>query len=85
MAEIVDVRVAPNGRMVLPGRIRKSLGLSGGGVLLVSIEGDHVELRPAGHGVAKAQALYRAHVVDDRTSDDFLESRRTDAALEADD
>ncbi len=85
MSEIIDVRVAPNGRMVLPHRIRKSLGLSGGGVLMVSIEGDHVELRAASHGVAEAQALYRAHVVDDRSSDDFLESRRVEAAVETDD
>jgi AbrB family looped-hinge helix DNA binding protein len=82
VTETLDVRVAPNGRMVLPNRIRKSLGLSGGGVLLVSIEGDHVELRSAAHGVAEAQALYRAHVVDDQSSDDFLESRRAEAALE---
>ena len=85
LSEIVDVRVAPNGRMVLPNRIRKSLGLSGGGVLLVSIKGDHVELRAAIHGVAEAQALYRAHVVDDRSSDDFLKTRRAEAAHEADD
>ena len=85
MTEIIDVRVAPNGRMVLPNRIRKSLGLSGGGVLLVSIEGDHVELRRASHGVAEAQALYRAHVVDDRSSDEFLDTRRAEAASENDD
>jgi AbrB family looped-hinge helix DNA binding protein len=40
LSEIVDVRVAPNGRMVLPSRIRKSLGLSGGGVLLVFCPGE---------------------------------------------
>ena len=85
MAEIVDVRVAPNGRMVLPNRIRKSLGLSGGGMLLVSIEGDHVELRRVSHGVAEAQALYRAHVLDDQSSDDFLKSRRAEAALDNED
>lgn len=80
MNRSMDVRVAPNGRMVLPRVIREALGVNGPAVVVLSIEGDEVKLTSARRGVARAQALYRAHATADRSSDDFLADRRRESA-----
>ena len=80
MTRVIDVRVASNGRMVLPRVVREALGLSGAGVVVLSLGGDEVTLTSMRRGVARAQALYRAHATADETSDGFLEDRRREAA-----
>lgn len=82
MAEQIEVRIMPNGRMVLPKAARSALGLSGAGVIAVSVEGDEVKLTSMAASVKKAQALYQAHVKDDQSSKDFLEARKAEAARE---
>ena len=62
MAEQIEVRIMPNGRMVLPKAARAALGLSGAGVIAVSVEGDEVKLTSMAASIRKAQALYQAHV-----------------------
>ena len=85
MSEMIDVRVAPNGRMVLPRAVREALGLTGSGVVVLSVDGDEVKLTSMRRSVRGAQALYRAHVTDDRPSDEFLEARRREAARDGGD
>ncbi|MCO4092903.1 MAG: AbrB/MazE/SpoVT family DNA-binding domain-containing protein [Sphingorhabdus sp.] len=75
----IDVRVAQNGRMVLPRAVRKALGMTDGGTVVVSIEGDEVTLSSIRHSVRHAQELYRQHVQNDMTSDDFIAERRAEA------
>ncbi len=84
MPDVIDVRVAPNGRMVLPRAARAALGVTGAGVVAVTVEGDVVKLTSMRASIARAQALYRAHVKDDQSSDAFLEARRREAAGDAD-
>jgi bifunctional DNA-binding transcriptional regulator/antitoxin component of YhaV-PrlF toxin-antitoxin module len=79
MAQVMDVRMAANGRLVLPKAARAALGLEGAGVLAVSVDGDEVKLISIARSVAQAQALYRDHVSHDQTSDDFLAERRREA------
>ncbi len=57
----VQVIVTPNGRMILPSGIRKRLGLSGGGALLVEETPHGVVLRTVGQSIAHAQALARKY------------------------
>lgn len=79
MGMSIDVRVAQNGRMVLPRAVRNALGMPDGGTVVVSIEGDEVMLSSIRHSVRHVQELYRQHVQNDMTSDDFVAERRAEA------
>lgn len=80
MSEVMDIRIAPNGRMVLPKAAREALGLTGAGVVALAVDGEAVTLTSMASNIRRAQALYRAHVTDDQTSEAFLEARRLEAA-----
>lgn len=79
----MDIRVAQNGRLVLPQSVRKAMGLQGETKVILTLENDQVRLSPIGHGVARARALYRQYAKVDRTTDKFLADRREESAREA--
>jgi AbrB family looped-hinge helix DNA binding protein len=54
----VQVKVAANGRIVLPADVRKQLGLVGGGTLMLNVDEFGVTLTTFQQRIAKAQALY---------------------------
>ena len=83
MSLTMDIRVAENGRMILPQSVRKAMGLTGEAKVILTLENDEVRLTPIGHGVARARALYRLHAKAERTNEDFLADRRAEMALEA--
>ena len=56
----VQVTITPSGRLSLPADIRRRLGLSGGGELVLEETPDGVILRTVAQSVAHAQALARA-------------------------
>lgn len=66
--------------MVLPASVRKAMGLQGDAKIILTVEDDQVRLSPISHGVSRAQALYRAHTNHARTTDDFLDDRKAEAA-----
>ncbi|WP_267381407.1 AbrB/MazE/SpoVT family DNA-binding domain-containing protein [Sphingomonas sp. GC_Shp_6] len=78
----MDIRVAGNGRMILPASVRKAMGLHGDAKVILTIEDDQVRLSPIGHGVSRAQALYREHAKQARTTKDFLSDRKAEAAAD---
>lgn len=80
--QTMDIRVAGNGRMILPASVRKAMGLHGDAKVILTIEEDQVRLSPIGHGVSRAQALYREHAKQARTTDDFLNERKAEAAAD---
>lgn len=82
VAQSMDIKVADNGRMVLPASVRKAMGLRGDAKVILTVEDDQVRLTPMGHGVSRAQALYRAHATQERTTDDFLSDRKAEAAVD---
>jgi AbrB family looped-hinge helix DNA binding protein len=82
MLQMIDVSVASNGRLVLPKAIRTALGVEAGGKLTIALEDGDVRILSAPQRVALAQAYYRAHVVHDFTSDDFLVERKREALEE---
>lgn len=82
VTQSMDIKVADNGRMVLPASVRKAMGLSGDAKVILTVEDDQVRLTPMGHGVSRAQALYRAHAKQARTTDDFLSDRKAEAAVD---
>ena len=79
----IDIKVASNGRIVLPMSVRKAMGLHGDAKVILTLEDDQVRLSPIGHGVSRAQALYREHAKDDRTTDTFLGNRKAEAVAKA--
>ena len=78
--QTMDIKVAGNGRMVLPASVRKAMGLHGDTKVILTIEDDQVRLSPIGHGVSRAQAIYREHAKQVRTTDDFLQDRKAETA-----
>ena len=82
MSSSMDVRVAPNGRMVLPRSVRDALGITGAGVIVLSVEGTEVKLTSMRQSIKLAQALYRKHATNDLSVDDFIAERRAEAASE---
>ena len=82
MGKALDVRVAQNGRMVLPKSARNALGLTDSGTIVLSIEGNEVKLISMHQSVRLAQYLFSQHVHGDLTADDFLVERCAEAALE---
>lgn len=82
MALTMDVRVAENGRLILPQSVRKAMGLTGETKVILTLENDEVRLSPIGHGVARARELYRQHANAARSTDEFLADRREEVARE---
>lgn len=79
----IDVKVTSNGRMILPASVRKAMGLHGDAKVILTVEDDQVRLSPIGHGVSRAQALYREHAKQARTVDDFISDRKAEAVVDA--
>lgn len=77
----VQITLTPNGRMSLPADIRKRLGLSGGGALLVEETPDGIVLRTVAQAIAHAQALARKYTADEPQAsvDAFLAGRRAES------
>jgi len=77
----IQVTITSNGRMSLPAGIRKRLGLSKGGALLVEETPNGVILRTVEQAVAHAQALAHQYTGNrpDASVDAFLANRRADS------
>jgi bifunctional DNA-binding transcriptional regulator/antitoxin component of YhaV-PrlF toxin-antitoxin module len=84
MQEMMDIRIAENGRMVLPRSARNALGVTGAGVVVLSIDGNDVKLSSMRQSIKRAQDLYRQHATNDLSVDDFLAERRAEAARDDD-
>lgn len=79
-SQSIDINVASNGRMVLRASVRNAMGLHGDTKIILTIEEDQVRLSAIGHGVSRAQALYRKHANHERTTNNFLKDRKAEAA-----
>jgi AbrB family looped-hinge helix DNA binding protein len=77
----VQVSITPSGRMSLPADIRKRLGLSDGGQILLEETADGLVLRTAAQAIAHAQALAKRFTADnsDASVESFLSSRRAES------
>lgn len=79
MATSMDIRVAENGRIILPASVRKAMGLQGEAKLILTLDQDEIRLTPLRHGVSRARALYQQHAKAKRTTEDFLAERAAEA------
>jgi AbrB family looped-hinge helix DNA binding protein len=75
------LNVAPNGRVVLPADVRKRLGLSEGGDLLMEETPDGLVLRTVAQAVSHAQAIALRYTANnpEASVDAFLAQRRADS------
>ena len=81
--EEVKVKVSASGRVLIPARFRRALGLADGDELLLSREGDRLVLTSRTAALRRAQALaaqYRG--ADESEVDALLAARRAEAARE---
>ena len=84
MPDTADLRVASNGRLVLPKAMRDAMGLAGDAKVVATLEGDEVRLTPVRHHALRAQDLYHRYAKTPRSTDDFLADRRAEAASDDD-
>lgn len=77
----VQVRITPAGRMSLPASIRKRLGLSDGGSVLIEETDDGIVIRTASQAVSRAQALAKKYTGgnDEASVASFLANRREES------
>nr|WP_298961838.1 AbrB/MazE/SpoVT family DNA-binding domain-containing protein [uncultured Methylobacterium sp.] len=77
------VQVAENGRMNLPAEMRRGLGLSGGGRVILTQDEDGIRITTADQALKRIRAL-AAPFAQGRSSvvDEFLAERRAEAARE---
>ena len=75
----VGVKIAANGRMVLPVAVRRALGLKGEGKVFVRVHDGSVTLDTIEDRVRWIQEQYRKHATSHSTVDDFLRERKEEA------
>jgi AbrB family looped-hinge helix DNA binding protein len=77
------VNVGPQGRIVIPARIRRELGLGEGSALAVRTEGGRLILEPREEVLRRARGRYRRATGKKRLSDELIRERRIDARRES--
>jgi AbrB family looped-hinge helix DNA binding protein len=82
--EAVMVRVSESGRISIPARQRKAVGLEDGGVAVARVDHGEIRIRPVRTVLAELQAKVRKHHLakSGETVDRFLADRREEASRE---
>jgi AbrB family looped-hinge helix DNA binding protein len=80
----VLARVSESGRLSIPAKFRKAIGLERGGEVVVELDGREIRIRTVDEVVGRAQALTRQLLGDKPggSLDAFLAERRREAARE---
>ena len=83
---MIRVNVMPNGRLVLPVALRKSLGVEKGGQLMAEIVDGQVRLMTPDASLDRARALFRKYVpAGTSIADEVIAERRAENALDSHD
>jgi AbrB family looped-hinge helix DNA binding protein len=79
----VPVRMAANGRLCVPAKFRKALGLEEGGMVVLSLQDGEVRIRPIGVVLAEVQAMVAPYLkASGDTVEQFLADKRAEVARE---
>jgi bifunctional DNA-binding transcriptional regulator/antitoxin component of YhaV-PrlF toxin-antitoxin module len=79
MSEI-RTRIGLGGRVVIPARYRKKIGVEVGDEVVLVLDGESVRLLTPRQAVKQAQAIVRRYIpAADRLADDLIEDRRREA------
>jgi AbrB family looped-hinge helix DNA binding protein len=75
------IKVAENGRLSVPARQRKLLGLEGGGLVVARVEGGELRIRPVRDVIADLQARVARYDTEPASAVDWLlQERRREVA-----
>ena len=72
------VKIAANGRMVLPKALRDAVGIEGETELLLTVKEGQIQIATLADRIKQARALFRKAVKKDFSSADFLATRERD-------
>jgi AbrB family looped-hinge helix DNA binding protein len=76
-------RLGKGGRIVIPTRYRRELGVEPGDEIILHLDENGLRLYTPAQAVARAQALVRSHVpAERRLSEELISERREEAARE---
>jgi AbrB family looped-hinge helix DNA binding protein len=79
----LPVRMAPNGRLSVPAKFRKALGLEEGGMVVLSLQDGEIRIRPIGVVLAEVQAMVAPYLKASGDSvEQFLADKRGEVARE---
>lgn len=76
----VEVTLGAQGRLVVPARLRKQLGIDTGDVLAASVEGDRLVLEPRGAVLARLRERAAAVPAGVSMVDELIAERRREAS-----
>lgn len=76
------VRMGDRGRLVIPGEVRKRLGLAPGDRLLLSDEDGEIRLQPLAGRIGELRGAYADLAPDRSLADELVAERRAEAATE---
>lgn len=78
------VRIGPGGRVVIPARFRKALGVDIGDDMVMELKDDELRLRSRRAAIKRVQAMVRKYIPDEKRSlaDELIAERREEAARE---
>ena len=79
------VRILEGGRIVIPARFRKALGLKPGDSVTLHLDEGELRITPGLRGIRRAQELLRPYLDGSSLADELIAERRAEAAAEADD
>ena len=74
------VKLGTNGRLVIPAKVRKALGLSPGDSLLMTVRNGELLIRTPAEAVTRAQQIVQRHLPQGHSlSEELLRQRRDEA------
>jgi AbrB family looped-hinge helix DNA binding protein len=78
---VVRGRVVDGGRVILPASFRKALGIEKGDTVLIELNGDGLQIRPARSALHRLQARLRDYAPPEASVvDELIAERRAEAA-----
>lgn len=79
----VSTHVSSSGRVVIPAKFRRALGIKDGDEVLISLDDGTILISTRRQQLRRAQALVRRHVEAGRSlADELIAERRTEAVSE---
>ncbi len=76
----VRTKIGAGGRVVIPARYRKRIGVDVGDEIVLVLDGESVRLLTPRQAVKQAQAIVRRYIpAADRLADELIEERRREA------
>ncbi len=76
----VRTKIGAGGRVVIPARYRKRIGVDVGDEVVLVLDGESVRLLTPRQAVKQAQAIVRRYIpAADRLADELIEDRRREA------